>query len=110
HRIYEKGRFRALEPLIGNGLFMSSGSFWLRQRRLIQPAFHRRRLAALARTMTTLTAEQLDGWSQAVVRADPLDLVIELMRVTERIAARTLFSAEVGADVDAVIHSITSVF
>src|SRR5262245_44296773 len=33
------GIFRRLEPLIGNGLFLSTGDIWLRQRRLMQPAF-----------------------------------------------------------------------
>src|SRR5262245_30451068 len=42
------GIFRRLESLIGNGLFLSTGDTWLRQRRLMQPVFHRKRLDGMA--------------------------------------------------------------
>src|SRR5215468_10772015 len=41
-----------LRRLIGNGLFLSEGGVWLRQRRLVQPAFHRQRVAAYGEVMT----------------------------------------------------------
>src|SRR5215470_1700443 len=37
---------RGLQRLLGNGLFLAEGDGWLRQRRLVQPAFHRQRVAA----------------------------------------------------------------
>src|SRR5262245_4546048 len=40
-----------IRHLIGNGLFSSAGDFWLRQRRLTQPAFHRQHLVELAPRM-----------------------------------------------------------
>ena len=40
-----------LRPSIGNGLLTSEDEFWLRQRRIAQPAFHRQRIAALASVM-----------------------------------------------------------
>src|SRR5262249_2300257 len=44
-----------LNPLVlGNGLLTSEGDFWLRQRKLIQPAFHRSRLLGFARTFVDL--------------------------------------------------------
>src|SRR5712691_3357202 len=39
---------RRLRPLVGDGLFLSEGDTWLRQRRLVQPAFHRQRLSGNA--------------------------------------------------------------
>ena len=45
---------RRTRPLIGDGLLLSEGEFWLRQRRLAQPAFHRGRIDLYAKTMTEL--------------------------------------------------------
>ena len=61
---YYKGGaiWEAVRPFIGNGLVLSQGEFWLRQRRLMQPQFHRQRLAGL----TSLMVEQPVG-----VRAAP---------------------------------------
>src|SRR4051812_21717824 len=54
YRNYRKPEMfsRPMRLLIGNGLFTSEGDFWLRQRRLMQPAFHRQHLAMLAPQMT----------------------------------------------------------
>ena len=50
-RNFAKGYFyRILGPLLGNGLLTSEGDFWRRQRRLAQPAFHRERIRAYARS------------------------------------------------------------
>src|SRR5262249_58591455 len=52
NRKFIKGRIlRANKRLFGNGLLTSEGDFWLRQRRLAQPAFHRARIASYADTM-----------------------------------------------------------
>src|SRR5438445_9631585 len=60
NRSFAKGRYyRLLRPLLGNGLFTSEGDFWLRQRRLAQPAFHRDRIAGYARTMLEFTENML---------------------------------------------------
>src|SRR5205085_11323496 len=37
-----------MAPVVGNGLFTSDGDFWKRQRRLVQPAFHSKRIGAYA--------------------------------------------------------------
>src|SRR6478672_820925 len=55
-RMYHKGRIlQANKFLFGEGLLTSEGDFWLRQRRLSQPAFHRERIAAYAATMAEYT-------------------------------------------------------
>src|SRR5262245_8840841 len=50
---YRKGGgfWDTIRTLLGNGLVVSEGDFWLRQRRMMQPQFHRQRLAALTATM-----------------------------------------------------------
>jgi cytochrome P450 len=78
-------------PLVlGNGLVTSEGDFWRRQRKLAQPAFHTKRIASYADTMVQLTAEAVADWQAGTER----DIHHEMMRLTSRIATRTLFSAE----------------
>src|SRR5947209_14058067 len=53
---------RAYKPLLGNGLVTSEGDFWLRQRRLAQPAFLKTRLPSYAPAMTELAEETAKAW------------------------------------------------
>src|SRR6266567_8889463 len=65
---FAKGRIlRANKRLFGNGLLTSEGEFWLRQRRLAQPAFHRERINAYGQTMVAYTHELLARWSDGSV-------------------------------------------
>jgi cytochrome P450 len=80
------------QRVLGQGLLVSEGEFWRRQRRLVQPAFHRQRLAGYAETMVTLTREMLATWRDGETR----DLHVALMDLTLQIAARTLFGADVA--------------
>src|SRR5205085_6336737 len=78
------------KQLLGNGLLNSEGEFWLRQRRLAQPAFHRDRIQQYGRAMIDHTRRMLGGWHDGERR----DLVVEMMELTLKIAAKTLFDAE----------------
>ena len=89
---------RGLAPLTGNGLLNSEGDFWLRQRRLIQPAFHRKRIATYAATMTDYAERRLATWRDGETR----DIHHEMMALTLEIVAKTLFGAEVSDAVDEV--------
>lgn len=80
--------------LLGNGLLNSDGDFWLRQRRLAQPAFHRDRIQQYGRAMIDHTRRMLGGWRDG----DRRDLVVEMMELTLKIAAKTLFDAEETGD------------
>ncbi len=89
---------RVAERLLGQGLLVSEGELWRRQRRLVQPAFQRARLAEYAPAMVEAAATQMAGWRAGEVR----DLAEEMMRVTMRIAVRTLFGAEIDEEAGAV--------
>src|SRR5687768_13554183 len=53
---------RAFSPAIGSGVFISEGDFWKRQRKLMQPAFHTRRIASYTEPIRRHTQELVDGW------------------------------------------------
>lgn len=95
HRNYRKAdTYDKLRPFLGNGLVTSEGAYWLRQRRLIQPAFHRSRLPVFASVMTTASGEMLDRWQQSAQNGQPLDVANEFMRVTLDIVSRAMFSTD----------------
>ena len=81
-----------LRPLLGQGLLLSEHDFWLRQRRLVQPAFHRQRVAAYGEIMTAYAERRLADWKDGDVR----DIHDEMMSLTQAIVAKTLFDAEVS--------------
>ncbi len=88
--------------LVGNGLVSSQGSFWLRQRRLAQPAFHRQRLAAMGRQMTEATREMMERWEARAASGEPLGIVQEMMKLTLRIVGDALFGTQVNAQASAI--------
>ncbi len=102
-RKYSKGKvLRANRHVFGEGLLTSEGDFWLRQRRLAQPAFHRARVASYAATMVEYTQRMLDGWRDGEER----DVHREMMRLTLQIVGKTLFDADVESDAQEVGKSL----
>jgi len=90
---FHKGRmFDKFRPFMGNGLVMSNGAFHQRQRRMMQPAFHRDRIAGYANTMIRATRELVDGWQPGEVRRIEEDM--QGLAVT--IVGEALFSTEIG--------------
>lgn len=96
HRNYRKSpiHFDKLARFLGNGLLTSDGEYWLRQRRLIQPGFHRTRLAALTQTMNAEIAAFLDRTEQISGASGELDISRAMMELAFRVVARSLFSAD----------------
>ena len=108
HANYIKGRgLRKMKVFLGEGLLTSEGDFWRRQRKLIQPAFHRQRLALLASTMAECTAEMLDEWKAIAAGKKPENIAQQMMRLTLNIAAKTLFSVDVRHEAEAVGRALT---
>jgi len=78
----------------GDGLVTSDGDFWLRQRRLVQPAFHFRRFAGYAQTMTAATGRLVDRWLSA--RPGSVEMNGAMTDLTLEIAAGTFFGADLA--------------
>lgn len=110
HRNYNKQNFtyRMLKPVLGEGLLTSDGAHWLRERRLIQPAFNHKRLETLGSLMTTASAELLDEWDSAAARGQPIDMAEEMRRLTLRIIGETLFSIDISTDTNTIGTAFTS--
>jgi len=102
-RKFIKGRvLKANKRVFGEGLLTSEGDFWLRQRRLAQPAFHKARIASYAATMVEYTQRLLYEWQDGEER----DIHKEMMRLTLQIVGKTLFDADVERDAQEVGRSL----
>jgi len=104
HRNFDKQTRSAafIKSVTGESLLTSNAEFWQRQRRLLQPAFHHHQIASFADQMTAATAVMLERWRQCAARGATLDVASEMMRLTYTIVGRTLFSADVGPDAEAI--------
>lgn len=98
--------YDVLKLFLGQGLLTSEGDFWLRQRRLAQPAFHRKRMEALSRVMQEEATAWAEKWSVLRKKGETVDITEEMMAVTMRIVARALFSANVDADIPTIGHNM----
>ena len=93
HRSFIKSVFvQRMRNMLGDGLLTSEGDLHLRQRRLIQPAFHRQRVAEYARLMTETAQQTSEGWHDG----ETLDIHTEMMRLTITILSKAMFSATAG--------------
>jgi cytochrome P450 len=85
---------RESRALFGQGLLTSEGSFWLRQRRLLQPAFHHSRIAGYGATMLAYTARMLSTWKDGEVR----DIHEDMINLTMEIICQVLFGDDLSTD------------
>jgi cytochrome P450 len=88
--------------LLGEGLLISEGDFWRRQRRLAQPAFQRKRINEYAATMVESAQAHSRKWQDSEER----DIAQEMMALTLEIAVRTLFGTTLPGEAQQVGHSL----
>ncbi|MCO4746784.1 MAG: cytochrome P450 [Proteobacteria bacterium] len=104
-----------LADLIGNGLVTAQGATWKRQRRIVNPAFHRKCLQGFTVEMQKSAESLSERWlAQTSSGPAELDMGHEMMTVTLEIACRSFFSSElahetaiVGRSVDTAMHRFT---
>jgi cytochrome P450 len=101
-----KGRaLQRSKRLLGEGLLTSEGEFHRRQRRLVQPAFHRQRIAGYANVMSDYAERHIADWKDGTM----LDLAQEMMSLTLNIVAKTLFNANVDDEAKDVREALTTI-
>jgi len=96
---YNKGvGFERVKMLLGNGIIVSDGAFWRRQRRMIQPAFGREVIAELSRRIENLNEEWLTRWRDLAAGSATVNITEETNALALQIILRSLF----GEDLDRI--------
>jgi cytochrome P450 len=102
---FQKGvALQRAKRLLGEGLLTSEGKQHLKQRRTIQPLFHRQQVQRFAEAMVTHAAR----WRDSVTAGSTIDMTSEMAALTLAIVGETLFSSNVQGDTDEVREALTA--
>jgi cytochrome P450 len=105
-RSFKKGPgFERARIVLGEGLLTSEGEFHLRQRRMLQPAFHRRQVAGYAGIMLDEATRVGTRWQDGISR----DVGQDMTELALRVVTRALFGAELDAEAERIGHSVAEV-
>ncbi len=105
---YQKSlAYDMLKLLLGNGLLTSEGEFWKKQRRLIQPAFHKQKLADLTAMMVKRAQDEVDGMKAKAESGEYYDVAPQMTNLTLEIISQAIFSNGVDDKADLISRQIT---
>lgn len=106
----EGSLWTSVRTLLGNGLVVSEGEFWLRQRRMMQPYFQRERLVGLVDPMVDAIDEALVTWDEAAAAGRALCPTTSLSAITMKVIAKALLGGDIlPEEVALVIEHVTFV-
>ena len=106
NRNFQKSRaLQRSKIVLGEGLLTSEGETHLRERRIIQPVFHHKRIKAYADVMADFASRIGADWKNG----DVVDIHREMMRLTLAIVVKTLFGAEIRSGADDIGKSLTTI-
>ena len=95
HRTYTKGvGLDRVRILLGNGIMTSEGDVWRRQRRMIQPFFHRRVVEQFAALIDRCVEERLERWQASTARGLAIDITEEMSELTLDIIVGAIFGGD----------------
>jgi cytochrome P450 len=96
---YAKGRMNhRLEPVLGDGIPISEGEKWKRNRRLMNPMFGRKQLDSLTATVADAVWERVEGWDRWCGTGEVVDLDPPFGAITMNVLLKAMFGTSVGAD------------
>lgn len=99
---YVKGMaLNRVRVLLGNGLMASEGELWVRQRRMVQPAFQTQVIRGFAPLMRRANADLIERWAAEAERGEPVNLTHDLSELALNIVLRALFSTDFELLIDA---------
>lgn len=86
---YQKSELQTkfISKYLGNGLLTANGDFWLKQRRLIQPAFHKQKMNQLVQNMQQTIVSEL----QNLPESEPTALFPIMNQLAFNVVAKSLF-------------------
>ena len=98
HKNYAKGvGFDRIKILLGNGIIVSEGEFWKRQRRMLQPTFHRRVLAQFDTLIARANDRLLAEWDRKCEAGEPVDVTADMSTMTLEIILGAIFGDDLAA-------------
>ncbi len=99
NRNYIKGDLlEKLREVAGNGLFTSEGEFWRKQRRMMQPAFHRTLIAGFGDMMVDETDALIERWAGHAASGESFRIDGDITGLTLTIVAKALFTTSMTPD------------
>ena len=102
HRNYTKGiGLDRVKILLGKGIMVSEGEFWRKQRRMIQPAFHRRVIVRFAGIVAESNRRQLALWETRAASGEPINITTQMSELTLDIVLRAIFGRDLERMADA---------
>jgi cytochrome P450 len=97
HRNFTKGvGMDRVRLLLGNGLITSEGEFWRRQRRMMQPAFHRKVIERFTGLIHRLNEALFDGWTAAAARGEAVNLTQSMSELALAVVLQSIFSDDLS--------------
>jgi cytochrome P450 len=94
---YVKGQaIKRVALLLGNGLMVSEGEFWKSQRRMIQPAFHRKAIGEFIEPITSSNADLLRRWQSAAEQKVSVNVTRDVSALSLQIVLISIFGADYG--------------
>jgi cytochrome P450 len=97
HRNYTKGEgMDRVKILLGNGIMTSEGDFWRRQRRMMQPSFHRRVIDQFSALIREVNDKFAARWADKAARAEPVNLSDDTSELTLEIVLRSIFGSDLA--------------
>ncbi len=99
--------YEMLGVLLGNGLLTSEGDFWRKQRRLIQPSFHKQKLAELTQMMVKRVEQEVSEMGERAATGNYFDVSLTMTRLTLEVISQALFSDGVEDKAELIGEQIT---
>jgi cytochrome P450 len=90
---YKSFAYKGFRKILGNGLLTSEGNFWLKQRRLSQPAFHKEKLTHLVRNMHTSVYQLMQEWKKS--NSSVINFTSTMRLLSQEMVTASLFSTSV---------------